>query len=79
LNEYVLLFNLWDGAATRGRDFQPQTYWAVRNARMIRGNNGFVEGKLVETKFNQVDSDDEYPPLQALLEYVSVYHLMNIS
>ena len=46
---------------------------------MIRGNNGFVEGKLVETKFNQVDSDDEYPPLQALLEYVSVYHLMNIS
>jgi len=46
---------------------------------MIRGNSGFVEGKLVETKFSQVDSDDDYPPLQALLEYVSVNHLMNTS
>ena len=73
LNEYVLLFNLWQEAATQGRKFEPQTYWAVRNARMIRSNNGFVEGKLVETKFGQVDSDDDYPPLQALLEYVAAY------
>lgn len=68
LNDRVLLFNLWGAAAALGKTFKPNTFWSVRNARMVCSTNGFVEGKLVETKFSQLDCDDDYPHLQALLE-----------
>ncbi len=70
LNEYVVRFELWDDAAKQGPDFAPGSYWGVRNARMLRSSDGHVEAKLVQTKFGKLDSESDYPPLKALLEYV---------
>lgn len=70
LNDYVVRFELWDGAAKAAQLFKVGTYWSVRNARMVRSRSGYAEGKLVETKFRQVDPEVDYPPLNALLEYV---------
>ncbi|KXN93380.1 hypothetical protein AN958_00304 [Leucoagaricus sp. SymC.cos] len=34
---------------------------------MVRSANGYVEGKVVETKFGKIDPDEDFPPLRDLL------------
>ncbi|KAF9446331.1 hypothetical protein P691DRAFT_673854, partial [Macrolepiota fuliginosa MF-IS2] len=68
LNDYVVKFELWDAAATLAESLKLGSYWQVRNARMTYDRNGHVEGKLVERKAGEVDVEDKYPPLEALLK-----------
>lgn len=61
-------FELWDAAASLAPSLVPGTYWTVRNARLKRGHDGYVEGKIVEKKFSKLEPDSEYAPLQELLK-----------
>lgn len=67
LNDYVVKFEIWDAAAQEAQSFTPGTYWGVKNARLKCGSDGYVEGKIVEKKFNKLDPELDYPPLQNLL------------
>lgn len=70
LSEFVVQFEMWDGAATIAKEMQPGQYYSIKNARMVVNPKGFPEGKVRETKILQLTEDHTNPHLRALLELV---------
>ncbi|KAF9446323.1 hypothetical protein P691DRAFT_804357 [Macrolepiota fuliginosa MF-IS2] len=68
LHDHIVKFELRGAAAILAGSFAVGTYWAIENAQMVYDCIGYVKGKLAKTKARQLDSDDEYPPLKALLK-----------
>jgi hypothetical protein len=67
-----MTIEMWDAACLQGPTVIHNQYYLLKNVRFIRGNDGYVEAKLVEAKIQklEVDAVDDYPNFKALLELV---------
>ncbi|KAJ7827518.1 hypothetical protein B0H14DRAFT_2595232 [Mycena olivaceomarginata] len=72
LVDCIMTIEMWDAACLQGPTVIPNQYYLLKNVRFMRGNDGYVEAKLVEAKIQklEVDAVHDYPNLKALLELV---------
>lgn len=72
LSDFVLQIEMWDEAAKIGQTMREGEYYLIKNARMRASREGFLEGKVSESKIIQLDEEDAQTNshLQALLEFV---------
>ena len=75
LSEFVLQMEMWDDAAEIARTMREGQYYLIKNARMRANPNGYLEGKVVESKIIQLEEADAEMNihLQSLLESVIIF------
>ena len=79
LSEFVLQMEMWDDAAEVARTMKEGEYYHIKNARMRANHQGYLEGKVVESKIVRLEETDADMNihLQSLLESVC-YHSIPI-
>ena len=72
LSDLVLQMEMWDEAAEVARTMREGEYYLIKNARMRANFNGYLEGKVVESKIVQLEETDVETNvhLRSLLESV---------
>ena len=72
LSEFVLQMEMWDDAAEVARTMREGEYYLIKNARMRANPEGYLEGKVAQSKIVQLDESDADTNihLQSLLESV---------
>ena len=77
LSEFVLQMEMWDDAAEVARTMKEGEYYHIKNARMRANHQGYLEGKVVESKIVRLEETDADMNihLRSLLEYVC-YHFI---
>ena len=73
LSEFVLQMEMWDDAAEIARTMKEGEYYHIKNARMRANQEGYLEGKVTQSKIVQLEETDvENIHLQSLLESVII-------
>ena len=73
LSEFVLQMEMWDDAAEIARTMREGEYYHIKNARMRANQEGYLEGKVTQSKIVQLEETDvENIHLQSLLESVII-------
>lgn len=77
LSEFVLQMEMWDDAAEVAQTMREGEYYHIKNARMLANPNGYLEGKVVQSKIVQLEETDAETDihLRSLLESVD-YHFI---
>jgi hypothetical protein len=72
LSDFVLQMEMWDDAAGVARTMREGEYYLIKNARMRANNNGYLEGKVAESKIFKLEETDAETNihLKSLLESV---------
>lgn len=72
LSDFVLQMEMWDEAAGIAQTMQEGDYYLIKNARMRANLEGYLEGKVSQSKIVQLDEKDAETNtyLQSLLEFV---------
>jgi hypothetical protein len=65
---------MWDDAADVARTMKEGEYYHIKNARMRANHEGYLEGKVAQSKIVQLEETDAETNihLQSLLEYVVI-------
>lgn len=76
LSDFVLQMEMWDDAAEVARTMREGEYYLIKNARMRANINGYLEGKVAQSKIVQLEEANAKTNihLQSLLESVDHFH-----
>ena len=72
LSEFVLQMEMWDDAAQVAQTMKEGEYYLIKNARMRANHDGYLEGKVTQSKIYQLEETDaeKNVHLRSLLESV---------
>lgn len=75
LSDFVLQMEMWDDAAEVARTMREGEYYHIKNARMRANPNGYLEGKVAQSKIVRLEETDVETNihLQSLLESVIIF------
>ena len=78
LSEFVLQMEMWDDAAEVARTMKEGEYYFIKNVRMRANHEGYLEGKVVESKIALLEETDAEANihLQSLLESVCDHFIL---
>ena len=79
LSEFVLQMEMWDDAAEVAQTMKEGEYYFIKNARMRANHEGFLEGKVTQSKIVQLAETDADANihLRSLLESVVIISFLS--